>query len=81
MELEIKKNHITHYSSSFARFLKPKKNQNEREQQRILPNSFANSTKIKPRNVCFLLNALKLVLGQLEWLSAENHGHFPNFYS
>ena len=66
MELKIKENHITHYSSSFARFLKQKKNQNEREQHRILPNSFANSTKIKSRNLCFLLNASKLVLGQLE---------------
>ena len=62
MELKIKENHITHYSSSFARFLKQKKNQNEREQQRILPNSFANSTKITSHNFCFL----QLVLGQLE---------------
>ena len=75
MALKIKKNHITHYSSSFARFLKQKKTK-WREQQRILPNSFANSTKIKSRNLCFLLNALKLVLGQLECLSAENDGHF-----
>ena len=71
---------ILDYSSSFARFLKPKKNQNEREQQRILPNSFTNSTKIKPRNLCFLLNALKLVLGQLECYSAENHGRFLKYY-